>query len=174
MAIGINNLRKKLKQRVKFAFSHATLTMRGELIVTKSGMANMSREEFDGLELHQLLTKLKKTVPGSKITIQEGVCDVTVSIFAYQAAVSEQVFDELQDIFEDIAAAVHGDDEADRQLRLDVTGKVSSSDGHRQVRFLNNGEHVAYRLLDVVDDSESPLSKLRQKVKHPQKKEAGD
>lgn len=163
MAEKLAALRARVREQLKKIWRHETLTLRGEIIIARSGMARIAREDFEQLGLEADLAQLKRELPGAKVTLRYGVCDATVRLFAYQTAVTEDVFDRMREILTHIAAQVYGG-ASGLSLRLDVLGEWRSLHGRQQVRFLNKGAQVAYRLTEVAGAEETLLSRVRKKI----------
>lgn len=164
MAEKKENFRARVKKRLRRFLTRETLTLRGELVITRAGMVNITQGDFEQLALKPDFQKLKKELHGAKLTVQYGVCDVTVRLFAYHVKAADGVFDRLQDIFSHIASQVYDDEEAELSLRLDVLGDCESVRGRRKVRFLNKREQVAYRLTEDESAEDTALTKLKRKI----------
>ena len=162
MAEKLAALRARAREQLKKIWKHETLTLRGEIIITRSGMAGIARGDFEQLGLEADIARLKRELPGAKVTVQYGVCDATVRLFAYQTAVTEGVFNRMRDILTHIAAQVYGG-ATGLSLRLDVLGECRSLRGRQQVRFLNKDAQVAYRLTEAAGAEETPLARLKKK-----------
>lgn len=163
MAEKLKIMRTKLQEKLKKLFAHTVLTLRGEIVVASAGIANITKEDFNTLKLEENIQQLKKELSGAKITVNYGVCDVTIRLFVYQVKVTDGVFDRLQEVFEDIALGVYNDKLA-LSLRLDVLGEINSFNGKKHVRFLNKREQVAYRLLDDTEAAETALTRIKKKI----------
>lgn len=148
----LKKLNQWMKHTVKKTWKHAVagsrLTLRGEWIVLCTG-ALPDGDLTKALGLSGVFAGLRKRVPGLRIDVVPGICDVTVKLFAYDASVPmpdgrEALCKELTALFSEAAERVAS--VPDAQLRLDVVGTLTSDGAQESVRFLNRGTEVAYRL----------------------------
>lgn len=141
-----------MKQKVKNVVAGSRLTLRGEWIV--SSVDANRRPQFDGdpvaaLGLADVFAELRKQMPGLRIDVAPGICDVTVRLFAYDAKVSladgrtESFYEALRSAFEEAAACVA--EVPGMALRLDVVGTLCTRGAQESFRFLNKGTEVAWK-----------------------------
>lgn len=141
-----------MKQKVKSAVAGSRLTLRGEWIV--SCVDAWERPQFDGdpvaaLGLADVFAELRKQMPGLRIDVAPGICDVTMRLFVYDAEVEladgrkESFYEALRSAFEEAAACVA--EVPGMALRLDVVGTLRADGAEESFRFLNKGTEVAWK-----------------------------
>ena len=142
-----------MEAKVKSAVAGSRLTLRGEWIVQNREpgvpMA-LTGDPVDALGLTDVLAHLRARVPGLRIDVAPGICDVTIRLFAYEASVAPvaladgraSFYEALRQTFAEAAACVQA---AGFGLRLDVVGELTTRGTQESFRFLNKGTEVAWK-----------------------------
>lgn len=159
-------MRKYTNILVTMLKSHITgnyITLRGELIISSTGLSNVDNHEYEQLSLEENIAHIKDLLPGVKISVTSGICDITIHFFIYNQVVRcNDIYEKMKEEFSVIADKVY-DYEGHLNLRIDVVANTTSMGEKEEVRFLNKERVVEYRIVkkEYEDDL---ISKIRKTI----------
>ena len=106
----------------------------------------LEQKMVDNLDLEDSLKNLQQLCPKIQIKKVMGLADYTVKIFAEGCSIPiGDICEPLRECLTDFARRVYENDEF--SLRLNVTGSVQDAEQIMEIRFLNKGVCVSYKIV---------------------------
>ena len=129
-----------LRRHVVAALRDDKVTLRGELLVTRPGMANVEEDEVRATGVMAALAPLHTLFPGVKLTLERSLLSADIKFFCYEATPGSQDFQgELCRILEDAVAMIG---EAGFETRLNARGEWKRLDRVETFCCMNRGRTV--------------------------------
>lgn len=154
-------IKKWAMSHLKNGIANEEITLRGELIISQEDMLALTDGDYKALQLQDDWKTLKQLIAGLKIEKNNGICDMTIKIFAFNGKVDDaNLFQKLQQVFTDIAEKVYA---AKMTLRLDVVGEFTSMGCTQKFRFLNQQTKVAWKVTEE-QNQEKFFNDFRKKI----------
>ena len=130
-----------LRREVSSALRDNRVTMRGELLVTRPGMMDVSEEEVRGTGVLAALAPLPSVLPGTKIAAERSLLSVDMRFFCYEATPDSPDFQsELCRILEDAISII---EQAGFEARLSARGEWTYLDRVETFCCMNKGRTVS-------------------------------
>ena len=130
-----------IRRHVVAALRDDKVTMRGELLVTRPGMANVEEDEVRATGVMAALAPLHTLFPSVKLTLERSLLSVDIKFFCYEATPGSKDFQgELCRILEDAIAMI---DAAGFEARLNARGEWKRLDQVESFCCMNRGRQVS-------------------------------
>ncbi len=134
---------QRLRRQVAAALRDDRITMRGEILVTRPGMTDVSEEEVRASGVMAALAPLGTLFPGLKLTADRSLLSVDIRFFCYDTLPgSADIPNELCRILEDAAAML---ETAGFECRIDARGEWKHLDRRTTFCCMNKGKQVSCR-----------------------------
>ncbi|MBR1553484.1 MAG: hypothetical protein IJ631_05680 [Schwartzia sp.] len=138
-----------LQRQAASALRDDQVTLRGELLVTRPGMADVSEEEVRGTGVLAALAPLRSVLPGTKITAERSMLSVDVRFFCYEAAPDSPDFQaELCRTLENAIARI---EQAGFEARLNARGEWKRLDRVETFCCMNKGHEVSCKAVNEAE-----------------------
>ena len=135
-----------LQRQVASALRDDQVTLRGELLVTRPGMADVSEDEVRGTGVLAALAPLASVLPGTKITAERSLLSVDLRFFCYEATPDSPNFQiELCRILEDAISMI---EQAGFGARLSARGEWMRLDRVETFCCMNKGRQVSCKAVN--------------------------
>lgn len=132
---------KLLRRQLAAALRDDRVTLRGELLVTRPGMTDVTEEEVRATGVLAALAPLQSILPGTKITVERTLLSVDVRFFCYDTVPDSKAFrDELCRILEDAIAML---ETGNMEVRLNARGEWKRLDCVETFCCMNKGRTVS-------------------------------
>ncbi|MBR1553280.1 MAG: hypothetical protein IJ631_04630 [Schwartzia sp.] len=132
---------RMIRRQITAALRDDSVTLRGELLVTRPGMTDVAEEEVRATGVLAALAPLQSVLPGTKITAERTLLSVDVRFFCYDTAPDSPDFQiELCRILEDAVAVLEN---ADMEVRLNARGEWKRLDRVESFCCMNKGRTVS-------------------------------
>ena len=131
---------KTIRRHVAAARRDDRVTMRGELLITRPGMANVEEDEVRATGVMAALAPIHALLPGVKLTLERSLLSVDVKFFCYEASGSPDLPNELCRILEDAIAMLEA---AGFEARLNARGEWKRLDRIESFCCMNKGRQVS-------------------------------
>ena len=121
------------------------LTLSGELIINRSGMESVGKDNSTEILLDEFLNELSEKFPGLTVKVSEGICDLTIKMFTnYKLIYNVYFYNEFQKTLECYAIKIN--DIGNYNLRLNVYGEMAVFSEVEEFRYLNKNSIVSYKI----------------------------
>ena len=132
---------RMIRRQIMAALRDDSVTLRGELLVTRSGMTDVTEEEVRATGVLAALAPLRSILPGTKITAERTLLSVDVRFFCYDTVPDSRDFQiELCRILEDAIAMLES---ANMEVRLNARGEWKRLDCVEAFCCMNKGRKVS-------------------------------
>ena len=132
---------RMIRRQVMAALRDDSVTLRGELLVTRPGMTDVAEEDVRAAGVLAALAPLQSILPGTKITVQRTLLSVDVCFFCYDTVPDSQDFQiELCRILEDAVAML---ETANMEVRVNARGEWKRLDRVEAFCCMNKGRKVS-------------------------------
>ncbi len=146
---------RRLQRQVASALRDDSVTMRGELLVMRPGMTNVSEDEVHATGVMAALAPLRSVLPGIRISAERSLLSVDVKFFCYEAAPDSRDFQgELCRILEDAISML---EVCGMEARLSVRGEWKHLERVETFCCMNKGRQVSCK--KVSDETRSFIFK---------------
>ena len=130
-----------LRRQVAAALRDDRVTLRGELLVTRPGMTDVSEEEVRAAGVMAALAPLQSVLSGTKITMERTLLSVDLRFFCYEAVPDSPDFQmELCRILEDAVSML---ETSGMEVRLNARGEWKHLDRVEAFCCMNKGRRVS-------------------------------
>ena len=130
-----------IRRQITAALRDDSVTLRGELLVTRPGMTDVSEEEVRATGVLAALAPLQSLLPGTKITAERTLLSVDVRFFCYDTVPESRDFQiELCRILEDAVAML---EDGNMEVRLNARGEWKRLDCVEAFCCMNKGRKVS-------------------------------
>lgn len=134
---------RMIRRQVAAALRDDRVTLRGEILVTRSGMTDVSEEEVRATGVMEALAPLRSLLPETKITAERTLLSVDVRFFCYNAVPHSPDFQtELCRILESAIAMLEA---SGLEARLNTRGEWNRLDRVETFCCMNKGSMVSCR-----------------------------
>ncbi len=134
---------RMIRRQVAAALRDDQVTLRGELLITRPGMTDVSEEEVRATGVMEALAPLKSVLPDTKITMERTLLSVDLRFFCYNAAPDSPDFQtELCGILE---SAISRLEASGMEARLNTRGEWKRLDRVEAFCCMNKGRTVSCR-----------------------------
>ncbi len=142
---------RMIRQQLAAALRDDSVTLRGELLVTRSGMTDVTEEEVRATGVMAALAPLKSILPETKITMERTLLSVDVRFFCYDTVPDSRDFQmELCRILEDAVAMLES---ANMEVRLNARGEWKRLDRVEAFCCMNKGRNVSCKAVSEEERS---------------------
>ena len=140
-------LKRKLQQKLAAVVAGSRLTLAGEVVVMRDGMAPMDAETVTALGLTDVLEGMRDICPDMQVRVANGLSDVTLKLFVCDGMVDAAAFYEhTRALLEACAERVCAEEEM--SVRINVTGTLQHLGESEEFRFLNKRDIVSYKVTE--------------------------
>lgn len=137
---------RMLRRQVAAALRDDRVTLRGELLVTRPGMTDVSEEEVRATGVMAALAPLHSVLSGTEITAERTLLSVDVRFFCYEAVPDSQDFQmELCRILEDAISMLEA---SGMEVRLNARGEWKRLDRVEAFCCMNKGRKVSCKAVN--------------------------
>ena len=134
-----------LKRGLAMVLANSRLVLSGELLIARQNLNPIDPADLADLGMEAVLEKMKKQCHGLQIKQANGLCDITIRLFANGCRVdAKDFYDGLQAVLQAFAECVYAKDGL--TLRMNVMGKLKNVGTIEEFRFLNKETRVSYKI----------------------------
>lgn len=120
------------------------MNISGEILISNKDLAKLLKLTSEEQEkVNQLNSRLRQQFPYLKTKIVQGICEVSIKVFAYNKfTCNEKFLDDLCKELEYVVKTILENTEL--SVRLNVFGELTTTKSRQQFRYLNKQDIVEY------------------------------
>ena len=135
---------KELILRWKNFTGNNEINISGEILISNKDLAKLLKLTSEEQEkINQLNSRLMQQFPYLKTKIVQGICEVSIKVFAYNKFTCNEKF--LDDLCKELECVVKKIlENPELSVRLNVFGELTTTKRRQQFRYLNKQDIVEY------------------------------